>query len=63
MSVFCAVYKYSQKYWFLGCLESFGIDFLVASLGSFLIGLLRYISIKNHMKCLYIFANILNIFL
>ena len=63
VSVFCAVYKYSQKYWFLGCLESFGIDFLVALLGSFLIGLLRYISIKNHMKCLYIFANILNIFL
>ena len=30
ITIFCAVYKYSQKYWFLGFLESFGIDFLVA---------------------------------
>ena len=22
VTVFCAVYRYSQKYWFIGCLES-----------------------------------------
>ena len=30
VSAFCSVYRYSQKYWFLGCLESFGIDSLVS---------------------------------
>ena len=63
VSVFCAVYKYSQKYWFLGCLESFGMDFLVAIVCCLLLALLRYISVKRHNKCLYILANILNIFL
>ena len=30
VSSFCSVYRYSQKYWFIGCLESFGIGSLVA---------------------------------
>ena len=61
--VFCAVYRYSQKYWFLGCLESFGFDFLVALISCLLLALLRYISIKNRIKCIYILANIINTFL
>ena len=26
ITIFCAVYRNSQKYWFYGCLESFTID-------------------------------------
>ena len=63
VTVFCAVYRHSQKYWFLGCLESFGIDFLIALFGCLFQALLRYISIKKHIKCLYIFVNIINAFL
>ena len=63
VTVFCAVYRNSQKYWILGCLESFGIDFIVALFSCIFLALLRYISIKNHIKCLYILANIINTFL
>ena len=45
VTVFCAVYKFSQKYWFLGCLESFGIDSIVAIISCIFLALLRYISI------------------
>ena len=63
VTVFCSVYRNSQKYWILGCLESFGIDFLVSLVGCIVLALLRYISIKKHIKCLYIFANIISTFL
>ena len=63
VTVFCAVYRNSQKYWFLGCLQSFGIDFLTAFAGCIFLSLFRYISIKKHIKCLYIFTNIINAFL
>ena len=61
--VFCAVYRNSQKYWFFGCLQSFGIDFITALIGCIFLSLFRYISIKKHIKCLYIFTNIINAFL
>ena len=60
---FCAVYRNSQKYWFSGVLESFGIDLLVAFGICIFITFLRYISIKKHIKCLYILANIISNFL
>ena len=63
VTVFCAVYRNSQKYWFFGCLESFGIDFLVAFIVCIFLALFRCISIKYRIKCLYIFANIINTFL
>ena len=63
VTVFCAVYRNSQKYWFLGCLQSFGIDFLTAFAGCIFLSLFRYICIKKHIKCLYIFTNIINAFL
>ena len=63
VTAFCAVYRYSQKYWFRGCLESFGIDFLVAFIICIFLALFRYISIKVHIKCFYIMANIINTFL
>ena len=63
ITIFCAVYKYSQKYWFLGCLESFGIDFLVSLIINIFLALFRYISIKKNIKCLFVFANIINAFI
>ena len=63
VTVFCAVYRYSQKYWFLGCLESFGIDFIIGLICCAFLALFRFISIRNNIKCLYIFKNILNILL
>ena len=63
VSVFFAVYRYSQKYWFIGCLESFGLDTLVAIVSCIFIALFRYIAIKNHIKCLYIFSNIIRTFI
>ena len=59
VTVFCAVYKNSQKYWFYGCLESFGTDCLVALSVCIFVSLFRYISIKKKIKCCYIFANII----
>ena len=59
---FCSVYRNSQKYWFLGCLESFGIDSLVSVIICIFLAIFRFISIQKHCKCLYIFANIISIF-
>ena len=63
LTTFCAVYRYSQKYWFYGCLESFGIDSLVAFGLCFFLSLFRYISIRKKIKCFYIIANIISTFL
>ena len=59
---FCAVYRNSQKYWFIGCLESFAIDSLVSVIVCVFTSFLRYISIRNKVKCCYILSNIINIF-
>ena len=40
VSSFCAVYRYSQKYWFFGFLESYGINFLVAVITCFFVSFL-----------------------
>ena len=63
VTVFCAVYRYSQKYWFIGCLESFAMDSFVAFIICIILALFRYISIKARTKCFYIVANIINTFL
>ena len=63
VTVFCAVYRYSQKYWFIGCLESFAMDSLVALITCIFLSFFRYISIKKHIKCFYILANIIGTFL
>ena len=63
VSSFCAVYRYSQKYWFIGCLESFGMDSLVAIIVCIFLSFFRYIAIKNHLKCFYVLANIIGTFL
>ena len=63
VSAFCAVYRYSQKYWFFGCLESFGMDFLVAFFISLFLSLLKFIAIRKRIKCLFTLSNIFGIFL
>ena len=63
VTVFCAVYRYSQKYWFMGCLESFGMDSLVSFITCIFLALFRYIAVKKHLKCFYILANIISTFL
>ena len=63
VTAFCSVYRYSQKYWFLGCLESFGMDFLVSLISCIFLALCRYISIKKHIKCFYVLAGIVSTFL
>ena len=62
VSSFCSVYRYSQKYWFIGCLQSFGFDFLISITICLFIALFRYLAIKNHLKCFFIFANIISAF-
>ena len=60
---FCSVYRNSQKYWFMGCLESFGMDSAVAILICILLAIFRYIAIYRKIKCFYILANIISTFL
>ena len=62
VTIFCTVYKYSQKYWFYGCLESFGIYSIVSIIICIFLALFRYISIKVQSKCLYILARIISVF-
>ena len=63
VSAFCAVYRNSQKYWFIGCFESFLIDSL-SSIGICLIlALFRFISLKKRIKCLYRLVKFINMFL
>jgi len=63
VAAFCAVYPNSQKYWFYGCLESFGIDSLYSFGACIFLAIFRYISIKKHIKCFFILANIISNFL
>ena len=58
VSAFCAVYRYSQKYWFFGFLESFGTNFLVAIVICFFVTIFRYFSIKKKKKCLFNLSNL-----
>ena len=60
VAAFCAVYKNSQKYWFLGCLESFGMDSLVSIIICIFLSLLRFISIKKKIKYMYTISNFIS---
>ena len=63
VSSFCAVYRYSQKYWFIGCLESFAMDSLVALVICIFLAFFRYISLRIKIKYFYILSNIISTFL
>ena len=63
VTAFCSVYRNSQKYWFIGCLESFGIDSAVAIAICIFLAIFRYIAIYRKIKCFYCLANFINTFL
>ena len=63
VTVFCSVYRNSQKYWFIGCLQSFGMDSAVAVVICFILVFLRYLAIYKRIKCFYCLANFINTFL
>ena len=60
---FCATYRHSQKYWIIGCAESYTIDTVAIVVICLLLALFRYISIRRKIKFLYKLANIINKFL
>ena len=62
VTAFCSVYRNSQKYWFIGCLESFVLDLFVAIILCIILTIIRYIGIMKKIKCLYVFGNIINRF-
>ena len=57
---FCAVYYNSQKYWLVGCVESFILDSFEALFICVFITLFRYLSIKKRIRYLYSLSNIIN---
>ena len=63
VTAFCAVYYNSQKYWLIGCLESFALDSLTNLIICVFITLLRYISINKRIRYFYSLSNIINSFL
>ena len=63
VSSFCGVYRNSQKYWFIGCLESFAIDSGVAIIACIFLAMFRYIAVKRKIKCFYFIANLISTFL
>jgi hypothetical protein len=63
VSAFCAVYRNSQKYLFLGFVESFVVDTIVAIILCIITSLLRFVAIYKNMKCLYSAANFISTFL
>ena len=63
VSAFCAVYRYSQKYWLYGCFESFAIDSLVSISICVFLSLFRYIAVHKKIRYLYILVKIINSFL
>ena len=50
VTAFCSVYRNSQKYWFMGCLQSLGMDSAVAIMLCFILAFLRYIAIYKRCK-------------
>ena len=63
VSAFCAVYRNTQKYWLIGCLETFILDFLSVFGICIFLSLFRYISLQRRIKCLFNVSRLINIFL
>ena len=53
VTAFCSVYRYSQKYLIYGFFESLALDLFISIIISIFLSLLRYVSIKKRVKCLY----------
>ena len=60
---FCSVYRNSQKYWFMGCLESFLMDSAIAIGICIFLAIFRYIALHKKIKFFYCIANIISTFL
>ena len=60
VSAFCAVYQKSQLFWFYGCLESLGLDFITPFLICLILALFRFLALLKHLSFFYVLANILN---
>ena len=60
VTAFCAVYRNSQNYWFIGCLESFGLDFLISVIICIFLTIFRYLSIRKRIKCLFILVEFIS---
>ena len=63
VSAFCAVYRNSQKYWFIGCLESFLIDSMSSIIICIFLAIFRYVYLKKRLKYLYKLVKLINILL
>ena len=50
VTVFCAVYMNSHKYWFYGCLELFSMDSIISLIVTVSGSLIKYYTIKKHIK-------------
>ena len=63
VTTFCAVYRNSQKYWIIGCIESFAMDSLVALIICIFLSIFRYLSLKYHIRYLYTLTKIISFFI
>ena len=63
ITAFCAVYNNSQYYWFYGCLESLGMDFVTPFAISIIFTFLRYFALIRHNSCMYSTVGVLSSFL
>ena len=63
VSAFCAVYRNSQKYWFYGCLESFGMGLFVSFIICIFFALFKFFSLKKKNIFLFLLAKIFGLFL
>ena len=59
-AAFCAVYRNSQIYWLLGCVESSVLDLITPFVICLLLAGLRYISLFIKNKCIYKIAKLLS---
>ena len=63
VSAFCAVYRKTQKYWLISCLETFVIDFLSLIVICTFLSIFRYASLKRRIKCLFSLSKFINMIL
>ena len=60
VSAFCAVYRNTQKYWLISCLETFIIDFLSLIVICIFLAIFRFASLKKRIKCLFTLSKFIN---
>ena len=63
VTAFCAVYNNSQYFWFYGCLESLGMDFVTPFAISLIFTIFRYFALIRNNSCMYSTVGVLSLFL